>query len=529
MITRREKYIKYTAFMYETPYTLPAIDYAKINGNVYSKKKEVNDEENTITYTFCLAQSGRDETEPQHKVVVSLCPSDKNELFLYLTSPKFILPIEQTDARLPHLWFPEHNDFWQAKKYLLQLHNEARDNYGDGSDLIYDMVVDRAAQSHAEYMALNDDYQHTTKKGVTLNMRLEQAGYKPDVSFIFAGENIAVVPYTGNLNHDVAVLFMGWKESQDHWENLLNSQWAYVGFGIAIDITINVVYGVANFIYGGTRERIETQEQLNYFNNFLGYDVNYELDYRSDEIDSNHTLADVTIKDTYKLEFNYKTPELPSLGFLGFYKNYQNALVHPIHSYTAYEKNDIGESKRDALQLAYKDYTYTVLDWDSFSSYAPGGYFFCAFSLDNYKGDYPAMSFLYTLDLIVYIGSFLELFGLTGGRIIDKKIDAYYNYVYDIANCNQVLENVKSSDNIEYNVGDYVILSKTSKSFEANDGFSFVGQGRDNSPDRFRGSNFYTAFANKPVSYLDSDKVNSIDSNRDDYYIIPVDPTELPE
>jgi len=515
--------------MYVTPYRLPAIQNALINGDAYSNKKEINEEDGYVKYTFCLAQDGRQEDKPQHKVTAHLCPEDKLELEIFLTTSYFKVPLENTSAEIPQLYVPNSTELWQAKQYLLELHNQARDNYGDGSNLMYDMVVNNIAQSYAEYIALNDDMGHVTTSQETLEMRFKKHGYIQGLSYTSCGENVALATYTGDLKKDVAYLFQLWKTSQSHWDNLLDINWEYVGFGIAIDINLNIIYGVVNFMYGGTRERVGVGSEPESYLDYIGREAKYKLNIRSQEINSNHTLDNVPSDKNINLIFEWEAPEIPALTYLILGNWYQSTtnLMNKVKDYIGYGQGIIGKNKKDALRIAGKKYTFTVVDWDTFQWHAPGGLYLIGFNLDTYAGQYPYQYL--TLPLCMYGAEYLELFGLTGGRIVDKRLDIGGQYYYNVRYKCDILYNVKAIDNLEWDVDDYVLLSKTSKDFSSNnENFDFIGRGRDNSPAGFRGYVHYPLFANQPYRTLDSKEVNSIDEDRDEYYIIPADPFELP-
>lgn len=519
MIRHYDNYTEYTCFMYETPYRLKGADSVVVRSSKDSIQTNVLD--TVVEYTCYIVKDGRKEDLEETLLPFFLCPEDKNELVIFLTKKVQLQPVETLNSDFPQLFMPDSSTLWSAKQHLLQLHNEARDAYGDGSNLDYNMVVDNITQGYAEYIALNGDYQHTTVNKIDLNMRFEDGGYPVGVSVGTVGENLAIVPFTGDLNHDVEELFLLWKTSEGHWLNILDTGWDTVGIGIAVDIVNNNVFGVVNFSQSLTNEFHKNNPQEYFFVNFIGYEPAFQLSYSVSDINENHNL-DLQFTKNVDLVFSYEAPAIPALSFLGFYANYQNTLIHQKNKHVGFLSGIIREKKEDSLQIAGKKYTHVVVNWDSFSGFCVGGYFFCAFSLDNYKGDYPPDCTLSSfLPIAVYCGKFLETSGLTGGRILSKTIDFDGFYRYNIAYKNIVLNNVLASDYTEYMVGDYVVLSKTSQKFESSDGFNFISQGRENSPKGLFGyivnSNFTNSFNR---SFTDTEN-NSIDTRRDDYKILP--------
>lgn len=93
-----------------------------------------------------------------------------------------------------------------------------------------------AAQGHAQDMAVNGYFSHTSLDGRTLGDRIRQAGY----SYRAAGENIAWGQRTPSE------VVSGWMASPGHRRNILNPNFRELGIGLARD-TDGVPYWVQNF------------------------------------------------------------------------------------------------------------------------------------------------------------------------------------------------------------------------------------------------------------------------------------------
>lgn len=515
MIRKSDKSTTYTAFMYETPYKLPAIEGYRVNGDLYSKKVEKDEENNQIIYTFCLVNGDRNESEPQHVVSTKMCKFGENELDLFLTKPVLY-------------YTPYTDDSWEKsnEKLMLDLHNQARLDYANITEpMLYDFELENIAQQHAEYMALTGDFAHTTEDGVTVLDRYINNGLIPGTDFIYNGENILYIEplFDGFYDTDnmVREMFRMWKESPPHWENILKPEFDRIGFGYSMGIiningqSHNVIYGVVNFAGGG---ETYVQNKYNILHNVLtesiGHDSIFELKYESDT-NINHDIEGV-LDETANLTFIYKAPLLCAISHLTLHKNAKTVMSDSIYWHNT-ALGVIGENKKDALQIAGKEYMYTVRDWKHFSLHAPGMFYFGTFSVDNYAGEYPSSTFLQNNDRVIYIGNFLKLFGLTGGRVIDIADDNDGKTIY-IVNVENVTYHVYASGNETYNIDDYVIITKSNDDVSANSGYNLIGDGRGNSPDNIFG--FDVGLSNKIVK--------TIDPQKDIYYILPVSSLDLP-
>ncbi|MBA2279326.1 CAP domain-containing protein [Candidatus Saccharibacteria bacterium] len=105
---------------------------------------------------------------------------------------------------------------------LLSSTNTQRSNNGVAS-LGGNGLLTTAAQNKAEDMVARDYWSHTTPDGQQPWVFIDNAGYK----YTAAGENLAY----GFMTSESTVT--GWMNSQAHKDNLLNSTFTEVGFGIA--------------------------------------------------------------------------------------------------------------------------------------------------------------------------------------------------------------------------------------------------------------------------------------------------------
>lgn len=100
--------------------------------------------------------------------------------------------------------------------------------------LASDATLDSAADLHAEDMAANDYFSHTSLDGRSPTDRAAEQGYRGGV-----GENIAA-GYP-----DVASVMEGWMNSEGHRANILNCGYDVIGIGIAE--RGGTIYWVQNF------------------------------------------------------------------------------------------------------------------------------------------------------------------------------------------------------------------------------------------------------------------------------------------
>ncbi|MCD0442717.1 CAP domain-containing protein [Glycomyces sp. A-F 0318] len=124
----------------------------------------------------------------------------------------------------------EHAD---AESAVLDLVNDYRADNGCGS-LDRDGRLDAAALLHAEDMAVNDYFSHTSQDGRSPTDRANEQGYDGGV-----GENIAY-GYP-----DAEAVMEGWMNSEGHRANILNCGYSVIGVG-AYDRD-GTIYWVQNF------------------------------------------------------------------------------------------------------------------------------------------------------------------------------------------------------------------------------------------------------------------------------------------
>jgi uncharacterized protein YkwD len=104
---------------------------------------------------------------------------------------------------------------------LLDLTNGARQTNGL-SGLRFSSQLGASAQGHAQDMAVNDYFSHTSLNGDTLADRIGAVDY----SFQVAGENIAAGFFSPQT------VFDAWMDSPGHRANILNADYQEVGFGL---------------------------------------------------------------------------------------------------------------------------------------------------------------------------------------------------------------------------------------------------------------------------------------------------------
>lgn len=111
--------------------------------------------------------------------------------------------------------------------------------------LVESPLLSQSAQGHAEDMMKRRYYNHDTPEGKTPTDRFHQIGGRGGV-----GENIAYygIVYHNSLNFGLLEKFQrSWMYSDGHRGNLLNRNYRYFGYGIAINPLTREVYAVQNF------------------------------------------------------------------------------------------------------------------------------------------------------------------------------------------------------------------------------------------------------------------------------------------
>jgi uncharacterized protein YkwD len=138
----------------------------------------------------------------------------------------------QADDYLTNGWVPPSNpNDWQQD--MLVLHNQQRSNR---TELTMNDKLQAAAQKHAEWMAATETLSHTGENGSDMTSRINAEGY--DWSTI--GENVAYGYPT------VQTVVKGWMESYGHRKNIMNPDFAEVGFGKGV-ASNGMIYWCADF------------------------------------------------------------------------------------------------------------------------------------------------------------------------------------------------------------------------------------------------------------------------------------------
>jgi uncharacterized protein YkwD len=103
---------------------------------------------------------------------------------------------------------------------VIELTNEHRRAAGCG-DLQWNPALATAAQHHADDMAANNYFSHTSRNGASFVKRIRAAGY----AYRRAAENIAA----GQTTPDEVVAT--WMSSPGHRANILNCRLRHIGIG----------------------------------------------------------------------------------------------------------------------------------------------------------------------------------------------------------------------------------------------------------------------------------------------------------
>jgi uncharacterized protein YkwD len=120
---------------------------------------------------------------------------------------------------------------------LIILTNEQRRAAGCG-DLTWNPALASAAQQHADDMANNNYFSHTSRDGRTFAVRIRNAGYR----YRLAAENIAAG--YGSPEEVVA----SWMASPGHRANILNCRLREIGVGMGANSASQYgTYWVQNF------------------------------------------------------------------------------------------------------------------------------------------------------------------------------------------------------------------------------------------------------------------------------------------
>lgn len=123
---------------------------------------------------------------------------------------------------------------------MLALVNEARSKARQCGDQYFDAVgplnwsckLETAAKMHAEDMAENDYFSHTSPGGTDIQQRVSDSGY----AWQAVGENIAA----GHLSSSAAI--EGWLESAGHCRNMMNDAFTEMGMADATPVESDTSY-----------------------------------------------------------------------------------------------------------------------------------------------------------------------------------------------------------------------------------------------------------------------------------------------
>jgi len=186
---------------------------------------------NGIRHRQCSLSAGSSDNE----IEVLLCPSgfdcSKEEVEVY------ILPEGRSEIDCLLCYSVEEVPFKSSilriNNELLSLHNQAREEFCSGCPpLKLDESLIRLAQWFAEDMKNFDYYHsdHTDRFGRGVAERFLLFG----IDYIEGGENIGWVASDALTEREaIQTMFSGWMNSPHHRENILNSNFKQVGFGIA--------------------------------------------------------------------------------------------------------------------------------------------------------------------------------------------------------------------------------------------------------------------------------------------------------
>ncbi|MFG6094205.1 CAP domain-containing protein [Leptothoe sp. ISB3NOV94-8A] len=154
--------------------------------------------------------------------------------------------------------------------------------------LSFSYRLGRAAQAHAQNMATENYFSHRSSNGSTLADRITRVNY----DYSTAGENIAA-------GHDSAAsVVTAWFNSPGHKENLLNTTYTDIGFGLHFDSRSTYGnYWVQNF---GHADSLASHDERAYIPDEGGCSI-------GDNIASNYTavLNNVIVADVAPLSSSH--------------------------------------------------------------------------------------------------------------------------------------------------------------------------------------------------------------------------------
>lgn len=118
------------------------------------------------------------------------------------------------------------NSFAAMEQRILTLVNKERKRR-KLVELKMDEKLLAVARAHSQDMAANNYFSHTNLAGLSPFDRIDAAG----VTWKIAGENIT---YNSNSTDPALTAFTSWKNSPEHYENMLTKDYTLTGIGVGL-------------------------------------------------------------------------------------------------------------------------------------------------------------------------------------------------------------------------------------------------------------------------------------------------------
>lgn len=121
-------------------------------------------------------------------------------------------------------------DYAMIEAHIFELLNELRSEVG-----VPTLAKNESLKLAADQRALETEtlFEHKRPDGREPFTVLEE---EPHIyPYLWAGENLAMATYFSNEEYMADFIFNGWKESQGHYENMVNPNFEEVGIGIHYD------------------------------------------------------------------------------------------------------------------------------------------------------------------------------------------------------------------------------------------------------------------------------------------------------
>jgi uncharacterized protein YkwD len=147
----------------------------------------------------------------------------------WLTTPEGVAKPRKTPSASNLYATSQSNNLGQLQQIALDLANRDRNRHGRSS-LQFDALLSQAAQRHAEDMLRRNYFSHYSPEGQTPTDRFAAVGGRRG-----AAENIMMMRGMSSkvdVNR-LAYFQKSWMNSSGHRQNLLNSEYARFGYGIA--------------------------------------------------------------------------------------------------------------------------------------------------------------------------------------------------------------------------------------------------------------------------------------------------------